>query len=326
MGESMQYLAGIDIGGTKINVCLGNAQGKIYASKRILTQTCKGAKQGLMATAELLFELLEEQGIALNDLSAIGISAPGPVSTKQGTLLHPPNLPGWENAEVVRFFKETFQKPIYFNNDANAAALAEFLFGSCRGTANLFYLTCSTGMGGGAIIDKRLVQGITDTAAEVGHFVLDPQGPLCACGQKGCFEAFCGGASLAKRMQQEIRQTQIETKVLQEAGGHIAAIDAICLVSALRKKDPYAIRVWEEFLLRLAQGIGIILMNFNPEVLLLGTLAIHSGPLLLDPLKTLLPRFAWKENLQACRIEVSTLGDQISELSALAVASQKDKE
>lgn len=320
----MQHLAGVDIGGTKINVCLGDAQGKIYASKRILTHASKGSKQGLMAAAELLFELLEEQGISLQDLSSIGISAPGPLSTQKGILIHPPNLPGWEQTEIVRFFKGTFQKPVHLNNDANAAALAEFLFGSAKGTNHLVYLTCSTGMGGGAIVNGKLLQGVTDTAAEVGHFVLDPTGPACACGQKGCFEAFCGGASLAHRMQQEIRERKIETQILHFAQGHIDAIDAHCLIQAVQKKDPYALRIWEEFLLRLAQGIGIVLMNFNPEVLLLGTLAIHAGPLLLDPLKTLLPRFAWKENIQACRIQASTLGDKISELSAIAVALQKD--
>jgi predicted NBD/HSP70 family sugar kinase len=95
-----------------------------------------------------------------------------------------------------------------------------------------------------------------------------------------------------------------------------------CLINAVKKKDAYAFKVWDEFTLRLAQGIGIVLMNFNPEVMILGTIAIHSGPLLLDPLKKHLPRFAWKENIHACRIEPSALGDQISELSGLALAKQ----
>ncbi len=314
------HLAGVDIGGTKICVCLGNDKGKIYASKRILTQPLKGWKNGLAATAKLLQEIAREQEIDIKEIAGIGISSPGPISSKLGKMLRPPNLPGWENAELVRFFEETFRKPVKMNNDANAAALAEYQFGASKGTKNLIYLTCSTGMGGGAIINGELVQGVSDTAAEVGHFVLDINGPSCPCGQKGCFETYCGGAALAKKMREEIEIDKIDTQVLREAHGQVEQIDAGCLIAAVKKKDPYALRVWDEFILRLAQGIGVVLMNFNPEVVILGTIAIHSGRDLLDPLKIQLPHFAWKENVQACRIEASHLGDQISELSGLALA------
>lgn len=311
------HLAGIDIGGTKISVCLGNDQGKVYHSTRIATQPLGGAKKGLPAIADLLRKLSQETKM---DFSAIGISSPGPISSKEGKMLKPPNLPGWENTELVRFFKDEFKKPVAMNNDANAAALAEYQFGSCKGVPNLVYLTCSTGMGGGAIVDGCLLQGVSDTAAEVGHFVLDLNGPYCPCGQRGCFEAYCGGAALAKKMREEIQKEKILTQILQEAEGKIERIDAGCLIAAVKKKDPYALKVWDEFILRLAQGIGTVLMNFNPEAVILGTIAIHSGPLLLNPLQKLLPRFAWKENRNSCRIEISSLGDQISELSGLALA------
>lgn len=316
------HLAGIDIGGTKICVCLGNEKGKIYSSKRVLTQPLKGWKNGLKATVDLIREIADEEGIAMADIAAIGISSPGPISTKLGKMLTPPNLPGWENAELVRYFTEAFHKPVRMNNDANAAALAEYQFGSCKGVSNLVYLTCSTGMGGGAIVNGELLQGVSDTAAEVGHFVLDIRGPDCPCGQKGCFETYCGGAALAKKMQEEIALDKIDTLVLKEAHNNIEHVDAGCLIAAVKKKDPYALRVWDEFILRLAQGIGTILMNFNPEAILLGTIAIHAGSTLLDPLKKQLHHFAWRENVASCRIEVSALGDQISELSALALAIQ----
>lgn len=316
------YLVGIDIGGTKICACVGDHTGKIYSSKRILTQPLQGAKRGLPAIADLIHEVLGEARVDLKQIGAIGISSPGPISTKEGKMLKPPNLPGWENAQLVSFFKETFHKHVMMNNDANAAAVAEYQFGSSKGVKNLVYLTCSTGMGGGAIVNGELVQGASDTAAEVGHFVLDIHGPSCPCGQRGCFEAYCGGAALAKKMREEIQKQKIQTQILEEAGGHLEHIDAGCLVEAVRKKDPYALKVWEEFILRLAQGIGVVLMNFNPEVAILGTIAIHSGTLLLEPLRKQLPHFAWRENVQACRIEASSIGDRISELSGLALAKQ----
>jgi glucokinase len=312
-------LAGIDIGGTKISVCLGDAQGRIFSSKRIATQPLQGAKQGLPRMADLLRELLQTAPPAIQ-LQSIGISSPGPISTREGKMLKPPNLPGWEGTKLVAFFQREFNVPVSMNNDANAAALAEYEFGSLKGCKNLVYLTCSTGMGGGAIADGKLIQGVCDTAAEVGHFVLDIEGPLCPCGQRGCFEAYCGGAALAKRIQKEIREKNIETQILTEAKGNLEAVDITCLIAAVRKKDPFALQVWETFLLRLAQGIGVVLMNFNPEALILGTIAVHSGPLLLEPVRKLVTRFAWRENVGACRIESTLLGDQISELSSLALA------
>lgn len=320
--DGSMHLAGIDIGATKICACIGNERGEVYVSKRIATQSLKGWKNGLKASADLLRELIREQKIDLQSIAAFGISSPGPISTKEGKMLKPPNLPGWENAELVHYFQEEFGKPVHMNNDANAAALAEYEFGSAKGIPNLVYLTCSTGMGGGAIANGELIQGASDTAAEVGHFVLDIHGPSCPCGLRGCFEVYCGGASLAKRMREEIGREKIETLILKEAKGHLDQIDAGCLINAVKKKDSYACRIWDEFTLRLAQGVGTVLMNFNPEALILGTIAIHSGNLLFDPLKRHLPRFAWKENINACRIEASALGAHSSELSALALAKQ----
>jgi glucokinase len=316
------YLIGVDIGGTKICVCLGDPSGKIYTSKRILTQPLQGSKNGLPAIRDLIHQILTEEKIDLKGVGAIGISSPGPISTREGKMLKPPNLPGWENTPLVQYFQETFHKKVVMNNDANAAGVAEFQFGAFKGTPNLIYLTCSTGMGGGAIVNGELLQGVSDTAAEVGHYVLDIHGPTCPCGQKGCFEAFCGGAALAKRMQEEIQRDKIKTKILDEAHGDLHHIDAACLVNAAMKKDAYALKIWNEFIVRLAQGVGVVLMNFNPEVIILGTIAIHAGPFLLEPLKRELPRFAWKENIRSCQIVPSAIGDQISELSGLALAKQ----
>jgi glucokinase len=240
-------------------------------------------------------------------------------------MLTPPNLKGWENTPLVEHFQKKYGKPVHMNNDANAAALAEYRFGNAKGTPNLVYLTMSTGMGGGAIVEGKLVQGISDTAAEVGHYVLDIEGPTCSCGLKGCFEVYCGGAALARRMREEISRQKIDTAVLREANGDLDKVDASCLVEAVKKGDPYALQVWSEFIERLAQGIGVVLMTLNPEVIILGTIAIHSQNLLLDPLKKQLPRFAWKEPIAACRIEASALGDSISELSALALALEGDR-
>lgn len=313
-------LVGIDIGGTKILVCIGDRKGKILATERLATKSLGGASKGLPKIRDLIRKLLKKLKLDEGKIEAIGISAPGPLSVKKGMMLTPPNLPDWHNTKLTEFFKKEFKKPTEMNNDANAAALAEFDFGGSQRTSNLVYLTCSTGMGGGAIVNGKLVQGASDVAAEVGHFVLDIYGPQCPCGQRGCFEEYCGGAALARKMQKDIREKNINTKILEFAGGQIEKVDAACLVEAMKEEDSYALTVWSEFTLRLAQGIGVVLMNYNPEAVILGTIAIHAGDYLLDPVKEHLPNFAWPSNVQSCRIEASKIGSQISELSGIALA------
>lgn len=316
----MKTLVGIDIGGTKICICVGDETGRILASKRIATQPLGGSKKGLSAIEKEIRCLLQELKKTENEIDAIGISTPGPIDSKMGKMLSPPNLPGWENTLIKEYFVRTFHKPIQMNNDANAAVLAEYHFGSAKKTAHLVYLTVSTGMGGGAIVNHQLVQGASDTAAEVGHFILDPNGPLCSCGLQGCFEAFCGGAALAFRMQKEIKEHQIDTEILRQANGQIEQIDAACLVEAVKKRDVYALKIWDIFIEKLAQGIGVVLMTLNPKVLLLGTIAVHSQDFLLKPLKKALLRYAWKESIHACKIEPTSLSSSLSELSGLALA------
>jgi len=314
------HILGIDIGGTKITACVGNEKGKITSSQRIMTQPLGGSKNGMDAMFELSRKVLKEAKVDISNIKAIGISSPGPIDFKKGKMLNPPNLKGWENTEIVALFEKEFKKPTFMNNDANAAAVAEYEFGGCKGIPNLVYLTASTGMGGGVIIDGKLLQGISDTAGEVGHFCLDIDGPYCPCGLRGCFEVYCGGANIARMLRRTISNDKVHTQILKEAHGDTENIDASHLIEAVKKNDPFALSVWDAFIERLAQGIGIILMCFNPDAIILGTMAIHAQGHLLKPLEKALQRRAWKQPIGSCRIEASILGKQISELSALALA------
>ena len=138
------------------------------------------------------------------------------------------------NVPIAQYLREKLDRPVFMDNDANAGALGEWEFGAAKHVNNLVYLTMSTGMGGGIIVDGKIVQGETDTAGEVGHFVLDPKGPKCACGQNGCFEAFCGGASVSQRLQEELKKDPT-SMILQEAQGEIEAVDMKCLLAAVKK-------------------------------------------------------------------------------------------
>jgi len=313
-------LLGIDIGGTKSAVCVGDETGTIRISRRIPTQTPDGPEVGIRRIVELAREVLTEAGVPLDQIAAVGISAPGPVSLKRELMLEPPNMKGWVNVPLIKMFGDALGRPTYMNNDANACALAEYLFGSCRGTPNLVYLTMSTGLGAGFIANGRIVQGVTDLGGEVGHHVLDIQGPPCPCGQRGCWEIYCGGMNVANRLRDRIVGEKIKTAILDRAGGDPAKIDFKAFLEAVKAEDAFALEAWDEYLDRLAQGIGTVIQFMNPEVILLGTIAIHAGDFLIVPLRRRVPRYCWKPGFDACRIVPSALGTRIGDLSALAVA------
>jgi len=276
---------GIDIGGTKVAVSLGDLEGNVLDTHRFQTKTVAGAEAGLKKITALIGQLQKDHNFASNEIKAIGLSVPGPISLKEGKMLNPPNLEGWENVPIQEYFRSQFDTLVFMNNDANAGVLAEWELGKYKLVENLIYLTMSTGLGGGIISNGKLLQGGSDTAGEVGHFVLDPKGPKCLCGQKGCFEVFCGGKNLAQFLQRDISKRHIKTLILEEAEGDLEKIDMKSLASAALKKDRYALEIWGSYIEHLAQGIGMLLMTLNPDALILGTIATHTQELLLGPLK-----------------------------------------
>jgi glucokinase len=313
-------LLGIDIGGTKTSVCIGDRDGRIAAARRISTRADDGPARTLARAADLTGQLLQEHGVPLASVDAVGLSVPGPVSVPRGLMLAPPNMPGWIDVPVAAFFRERLKRPLYMNNDANACVLAEFLFGEFKGAPDLVYLTMSTGLGGGIMANGRLVQGATDTAGEVGHHVLDIHGPPCPCGQRGCWELYCGGRNVARRIQERLARDTAPSRLRTLAGDRPDQLDFKMFVEAVREDDPLAREMWDEYVERLAQGIGTVIMFLNPRAIVLGTIAIHAGDLILPALARALPRYAWAPGLQSCAIRPSALGKHIGDLSALALA------
>lgn len=314
-----KIILGIDIGGTKTAVCVGDETGTVRGSMRMKSMVGESPAQYFDRLGELCRESLAAAGAAMDRVDAVGISAPGPLSIEKGLLLEPPNNPGWKDLPIVAAVRSITGRPVFMNNDANACALAEHRFGRHKGVENLVYLTFSTGMGGGIIANGRLIQGRTDTAGEVGHQVLDVKGPLCGCGMRGCFEAFCGGRNVAERLKAAIAREGIDTAIVRQAGGRIQDIDARAFIMAAREGDAFALKEWESYVERLAQGVGNLIMVLNPDVILLGTMAVWHGDFVMRPLRERIVRYAWKWPLEACVIEPSTLAERIGDLSAIAV-------
>jgi glucokinase len=185
-------LAGIDLGGTQIRVALARSDGRIIASVKTKTH--------LLATPEAMVYWAAAEIDRLRGrekVRSITIAAPGPIDLTRGVLVNPPNLP-WQNVPLVAMMSRATGATVHLANDADMAGLGEFHHGAGRGTRNMVYITWSTGVGGGLIIDGELHRGAHGTAGEVGHMIIDPNGPLDNCGQRGCLEAFVGGANLAR--------------------------------------------------------------------------------------------------------------------------------
>ncbi len=310
----------IDLGGTKTSVSIGTEQGKILASLRFATSPEQGVKDFLKRLCQQADTLLKANELFYKNIYAIGLATPGPIDQKKGLILSAPNMPGWRKVRIVEHIQTLFRKKVFFNNDANAAALAEFMFGAGKKFKDIVYLTHSTGMGGGIIIDGKLLQGVSDMAGEVGHFVIEKDGPICPCGLKGCFEVYCGGRSVALHLQKLIKKHNIKTKILDFANSKIEQIDFQAFLLAAKAKDPFAIQEWNKYVERLAQGLGIIIMTLNPELIVLGTIARAAGAFLLNPLRKKVFSYAWKEAAKKCRIQPSMLGKNVGDLGALALA------
>jgi glucokinase len=186
-------LAGIDLGGTQVRVALARSDGNVIASIKTKTPSL-GTPQAMVdwAAAEI------DRHRGREKVRSITIAAPGPIDIKRGVLVNPPNLPGWRNVPLAAMLAQATGAKVHLANDADMAGLGEFHHGAGRGTRNMVYITWSTGIGGGLIIDGKLHRGGHGTAGEVGHMIIDPNGPLDACGQRGCLEAFIGGANIAR--------------------------------------------------------------------------------------------------------------------------------
>ncbi len=309
-------LLGIDIGGTKTALSIGNERGEILVDQRFPTDP-DNAQKTLTQAVQVAEELIAKAGLTVEQIDAIGISAPGPMCSKRRMILTTPNMKGWDHVKIGDFIENHFKRPTFMQNDANGAGLAEYWFGSCKGK-DLIYLTMSTGIGAGIICNGLLMAGVNDLGGEVGHMTLDLSGPLCGCGKTGCWESYCGGKNFADQVRADIAKG-VQTSILKEAGGDPAKIGMQEVRAAIRTGDPYACKKWDVFIEKMAHAVGILLQSFNPEAIVMGTLAIHGGDLFMPQMLERIPKYAWKSALDVCRIEASALTN-IGELSAIAIA------
>ena len=312
------HVIGIDIGGTKLATVVADKNGNILQKVRKPTESQKGPHHTVQLLLDMVDDVLDLAGLGRDDISGIGVSCGGPLDTKTGIIYSPPNLPGWDALPLKEVIESEFHIPTIIENDANASALAEARFGGGRGYDYVLYMTMSTGIGGGIVANGEIYHGANDSAGEVGHQILLPDGPLCGCGQYGCLEALCSGPSIARRAQKTVAD-QPSTKILGLAGGQIDRIRSEHVLQAARDGDALAVALVEETAYYMGWGIANLVNILNPQIVLLGTIAVAAGDLLLDPIRRTVTEMAMQRPLESVKIMPAELGDSIGDLAAISL-------
>ena len=302
-----RLLIGIDIGGTKSAAVMGDAAGNVVA--RAGGSTPSDWRDAVAFLCSCVQHVCAQCGCVPADAAALGVSCGGPLDSATGIIYSPPNLPGWDAVPLRTLLQEAFSLPVAVENDANATALAEHRWGAGRGCQDLAFLTMGTGIGAGLILNGALYRGRGDLAGEIGHATVWPDGPLCLCGKYGCLETLASGTAIG-RMGRE------------RSGESGLTAQDVC--ARARSGDPIARSVIDDAARWMGIGLANLLQTLNLERIVLGTLAVHAGDLLLDPIRQETARHCWPRVWKGVQILPAALGDAAQDMAALAVAATVD--
>lgn len=321
MPDRERVVLGIDIGGSKTVIALGTPDGELLSQARIEHWASGSWERDLHQVAQRARAALREAG--LERPHAIGVCAPGPLDPVRGIVLDAPNLAGWVSVPLAEHLRAALGAPVRLENDANAAALAEWRHGAGRGTRNMVFATMSTGIGAGLILDGRLYRGSRFLAGELGHVPIRREGRTHA-GLAGTLEAYAGGASLAERIRADLGAGR-PSRIAQLAAGDPARISARLWVEAIRAGDAYASELQHEFVEDVAQALAMLVMLLDPDLIALGTIVQLNPDLFLAPIRARTHERIWPAQRDV-RIVAGQLGDQLPARAALCVASLADSE
>ncbi|MBI2829719.1 MAG: ROK family protein [Chloroflexi bacterium] len=320
--EQKALALGIDLGGSKILSAVVDARGNILSRDYSVTPATEGLEAVVKSVLESADRALRQANISVANLSAIGICAPGPSNPETGILFTSPNLPALKDVPLRDIIGKALGKPVFLLNDADAAALGELYFGAGRSARNFIYITVSTGIGGGIIIDGKVYHGASGVAGEVGHIVIDDDGPPCGCGNHGCWETLASGTALAREAKKRI-DSGVKTSILEYAGGTLEKVNAEAVHRAARAGDNLAVALIRRNAYYLGVGLANLINIFNPELIVIGGGLSNLGDLLLKPASEEAGRRAFRQSYQAVRIVRAELGSDSGVIGAASFALEE---
>jgi len=323
---SQRPVLAVDLGGTKIVAAVVTPTGKILPRSSCLTLADKGPAAVIDRLISVAGSAVDRAKLKTADLDGVAIAAAGILDTARGVVTTSPNLPGWRNVHLRDIVAERLNVATCLVNDASVAALGEHRFGVGKGLANLIYLTVSTGIGGGIIVDGKLYEGTDGCAGELGHMVIDAQGPKCNCGNYGCLEVLASGTAMAKEAVSRIRNGGASLMV-QLVGGVLDDITAETVATAAREGDLLACQVVNQCAAYLGVGLANLVNIFNPQLIIIGGGVCRMGGMLLRPARKVVKEKAFRLPARTVQIVKSRLGYDAGILGAAAyVHEQKLKE
>jgi len=337
----MYKIIGVDIGGTKISVVLGTSTGRILEKHIIKTRTRTRTHECIKDIVKTIESVISDKIKDRNTFGGIGVCIPGPIGDDPYIIKNAPNLPGWNGINIGGILKRKFRCPVFCNNDANAACIAEKLFGHGKKVKDFLYVTISTGIGSGVIIDNALVMGASNSAGELGHCVVEPRGPRCNCGKVGCLEVISSGTAIAQ-FANALKSKSVDLKRITDEYAYYK-FNSLSRKTPLRLTDKSKLfRIQENVAAkdvadlacsgdRLAQyiyfragfyfGIAIthILQIINPQMIALGGSVTKTGPLYFTPMRQAIAEYSWNDPRRYCKIIKAKLGDAVGDFGALSL-------
>ncbi len=306
-----KYVVGVDLGGTKIYTALVDLEGNIIKEKTVETLAHEGEQAVVGRIVDTINYVID--GTDKNLIKSIGIGSPGPLDVKNGIIIENSNLP-FKNFEIVKTIKETFDLPTHLDNDANVATLGEFMFGAGKGTENMVFITASTGIGGGAVLNGKLFRGSTGNALEVGHMTVATEGPRCGCGNLGCAEALGSGTAIGKRAKEAVLSNVVTSLKNYEN------VTAKEVFKEAANGDRVAKNILNTSLTYLGIAVANTITNFDPEKVVVGGGVVNGGDIVIETIRNVVEERCMAAFVENCTIEKAILGGKAGVLGAAALA------
>ncbi|AGK98668.1 ROK family protein [Clostridium pasteurianum] len=313
-----EYVIGIDLGGTKISGALSDVDGNLLSQYTLPTNAFEGETAVLERVIKVIDKVLNDGNKTAEDIKAIGIGSPGPLDAKNGIIITTPNLP-FKNFKLVDPIKEKFGVPTYLDNDGNVAAVGEFVFGAGQGTKNMVFVTVSTGIGGGAVLNGQVYRGNTSNALEIGHMTLEKDGPRCNCGNYGCAEALASGTAIGKRGKEAVLgEEPTSLKNYDDVTSYEVFLEA-------KKGDKVASEILDKSLEYLGICVANLIITFDPETVIIGGGVSKGGDIVFDKVKEVVNTRCFKAMAESCKIVPAGLGTDAGVMGAVALAVIESK-
>jgi glucokinase len=305
---------GIDLGGTQLRVAVADDRGRLKTVLRRPTEAARGRRHVIDRIVAAVADALAEDGTTASRVRTLGIGLPGPVDPAAGLVISPANLPGFKNVPLNRILTRATGIHSYLHHDAHLAALGEHRRGAAQGASELIYLTVSTGIGAGLLLRGELYSGAHGIAGEIGHIVVQRDGPLCTCGNRGCVEAIASGTGIARAAR------ELGAAWPSSALHGLEAPSPADVVRAARAGDQLAISILDTAGTYLGIAIGTLVNLFNPQLIVLGGSVLKAGPPLLKPMRRSMLASSWKAARRGLRIVRPALGDDAGLIGAVEFA------